>query len=97
MLKVYLMYSGIMGVVTFILFGIDKLLSKKEENHRIPEIVLLGFSSFGGGLGGILGRILLHHKTNFKTKFQFAIGIWAAFLLQTALAVYIFVRERGMV
>ncbi|MDD6095053.1 MAG: DUF1294 domain-containing protein [Clostridia bacterium] len=97
MLRVYLIFSGIMGIVTFLLFGIDKLLSKKEENPRIPEIVLLGFSSFGGGLGGILGRILLHHKNNFKTKFHFAIGVWTAFLLQAALAVYIFVSESGIV
>ena len=96
MLKIYLVVCGIMSVITFLMFGIDKLFSKKESNPRIPESVLLGTTSFGGGLGGILGRSVFRHKTVFKTKFHFSIGVWIAFLLQAALAVYMLLCERGI-
>lgn len=96
MLKVYLTVCGVMSIITFLMFGIDKLLSKKESNPRIPESVLLGTASFGGALGGILGRSAFRHKTVFKTKFHFSIGVWIAFLLQATLAVYMLLCVRGI-
>ncbi len=97
MTRIYLYVTGIMSLLTFLIFGIDKLLSKKESNPRIPEVVLLGFSAFGGALGGILGRYLFRHKTVFRTKFHFSIGVWFSFIVQAAILVYIVLIERGII
>ena len=63
MLKVLLIFFGAMSLITFFLYGIDKLKAKLNA-WRIPEKVLLRFSFFGGGLGGALGMLIFHHKTN---------------------------------
>jgi uncharacterized membrane protein YsdA (DUF1294 family) len=63
--------------------------SKKETNSRVPEIVLLSMIGFGGAFGGLLGMYALRHKTIFKTKFHFIISVWAATLVQAAIAIYI--------
>ena len=91
MLKIYFIYTAIISFITFLLFGIDKALSKKETNPRIPEIVLLSFSSFGGALGGLLARGIFRHKTVFKTKFHFAIGLWVAVALQASIPIYMII------
>lgn len=88
MLKIYLIYTASISIITMLLFGIDKTLSKKETNPRIPEMVLLGFSSFGGAIGGLLARRIFRHKTIFKTKFHFAIGLWFALAVQAAIPIY---------
>lgn len=54
---------GIISVITFFMYGIDKLFAKHDK-WRIPEKILLGFSFFGGALGGTLGMALFKHKTN---------------------------------
>ena len=62
MLKVVLYFFGIMSIITFFLYGIDKLKAKLNA-WRISEKTLLLFSLFGGGLGGSLAMSLFRHKT----------------------------------
>lgn len=89
MLKTYLITIGIISLITFTLFAVDKLRSKKESNSRIPELVLLSMIGFGGAAGGILGMYTLRHKTIFKTKFHFIISVWLALFAQAAIAIYL--------
>ncbi|MFK7001468.1 DUF1294 domain-containing protein [Flavobacterium oreochromis] len=60
-MKFILLYLVSISSVTFILFGIDKLLAIKNK-RRIPEKDLLIFSLIGGALGGLLGMIIFNHK-----------------------------------
>ena len=96
MLKIYLIYTGTVSIISMILFGIDKLKSKNENNSRIPESLLLGFASFGGALGAVLGSRIFHHKTVFKTKFHFHIGMTLSLLLQIGLGILIYLNFGGL-
>ncbi len=69
--KILLLYLGIINLVTFILFGVDKYAAIKEK-WRIPVATLLGFSFVGGAIGGIIAMYLFHHKTQ---KNYFAVGL----------------------
>lgn len=51
-----------LNVITLALYGIDKFLAQ-HDMWRIPEKTLLGFSLLGGGIGGLAGMNLFHHKT----------------------------------
>lgn len=88
-LKSYLIVLGVMSLVSFACFGIDKLRSKKEGKGRIPEIFLLSLSGFGGGLGALAAMYLFRHKTIFKTKYHFILSVWLGAIMQVALAGYI--------
>lgn len=55
------------NILAFLLYGLDKSLAKKKK-YRVSEYSLLVISCFGGGIGGILGMKLFHHKTK-KKKF----------------------------
>lgn len=58
----FLMGFGVISLITFFLYAIDKLKAKLDA-WRIPERVLLGFSLLGGGVGGYLAMLLFRHKT----------------------------------
>lgn len=84
MLLVYI-YSGylvLMSLITLFLFIIDKGKAKKNSGAaRIKEKTLLGCVAMGGAVGGFIGRIIAHHKTN---KIYFSITIYFSLLLQIA-------------
>ena len=54
-------------MIAFIVYGIDKGLSKTEA-RRIPEKTLILLAAFGGAPGAALGMNIFHHKTK-KKKF----------------------------
>ena len=87
MLKVYLIYTAAMSLIALILFATDKLLSKNENNIRLPEELLLTPACFGGSVGALFGIYVVRHKTKFKTKFHFIIGTWISFAVQAAIGV----------
>ena len=72
MIMIYIL--GILSLVTFILFGVDKRRAVKHR-WRISEGTLLIFSLFGG-IGGLLGMICFHHKTR-KWKFRILVPLFA--------------------
>lgn len=73
----------LMNLVTFFVFGLDKLKAKRKVNHdtvrRVPEKTLFLLAAIGGSIGALLGMKVWHHKTLHKT---FRIGIPAILILQ---------------
>lgn len=87
-LKLLLIYITLVSVITFIVFGIDKLKAKKSW-WRIPESTLMVLAVIGGSIGALLGMRVFHHKTLHK---KFTIGIPVILILQIAAAAFIFIR-----
>ena len=73
---IFLAYLGVlvfMSLVAFLLFGKDKKMAQNGGGaNRIKEKILLGCCALGGAIGGSLGRIVFHHKTD-KKYFSFTI------------------------
>ena len=83
-----LAFCIVLSLVTFAAFGTDKILAIKKK-RRISEKTLILLSAFLGGIGGMLGMIVFHHKTRkpgFKLVYLFA-------LLQTALLLWLFFKQ----
>lgn len=87
-LKLLLIYIILVSVITFIVFGIDKLKAKKSW-WRIPESTLMVLAVIGGSIGALLGMHIFHHKTLHK---KFTIGIPVILILQIAVTAFIFIR-----
>ena len=79
--RLLLIWLGSVSLLTFFLFGWDKLLAKRRC-RRVPEAALLGAALFGGALGGLLGMLLFRHKLR-KDLFRVLIPLFL--LLQAAL------------
>ena len=85
-IHIALIFLAAINVVTFSLYGIDKVKAKHSK-WRIPEATLIWLSVFGGSVGAWLGMKAWHHKTQHK-KFKYglplillmqivaAVGIW---------------------
>ncbi len=82
--KIVIIYLVITNVVTFFIYGIDKLKAKKSK-WRIREAALLGLAVLGGSIGAWLGMKVWHHKTLHK-KFWF--GIPAIIIIQLLIICY---------
>ncbi len=63
LLIIYGSYLGLLSLITFITYGIDKLKAK-NGSWRISEKALLFLSIFGGAFGGYAGMCLFRHKTS---------------------------------
>ena len=72
------------NVITFMVYGIDKLKAKKEK-WRIPEATLLLLAIVGGSIGAWCGMKVWHHKTMHK-KFKY--GIPLILIIQIGLCLY---------
>ena len=79
-------YLIIINIVTFIVYGIDKLKAKKAL-WRIREASLLMLAILGGSIGAWLGMKVWHHKTQHK-KFRY--GIPAIIIIQLAVIGYFY-------
>lgn len=77
--EVLLLISNFCG---FCLMGADKARAGREE-WRIPEKMLFLFPLLGGGLGGLMGMVVFHHKVS-KPKFRY--GMPALLLAELGLA-----------
>ena len=84
--KMVIIYLVITNVVTFFMFGINKLKAKKSK-WRIREAALLGLAVLGGSIGAWSGMKVWHHKTLHK-KFRF--GVPAILIVQVALVVWLY-------
>lgn len=85
-LIIYVIYLVVMSLFTFILFLKDKSMAQHNGNEvRVKEKTLLSFVALGGAIGGFIGRLVAHHKTN---KAYFSIMIYFSLLLQVAVLVF---------
>ena len=73
----------LINLVTFLVFGLDKLKAKRKVNkesvRRVPEKTLFLLAAVGGSIGALLGMKVWHHKTLHKS---FRFGIPAILTLQ---------------
>ena len=61
------------NVITFVVYGIDKLKAKKGK-WRVPETTLLLLAIIGGSVGAWCGVKVWHHKT-MHPKFKYGIPL----------------------
>ena len=72
----------IMNIVTFVLVGHDKKCARQGK-WRVPEKTLFLVTACFGGLGGVLGMKVFHHKTQhwyFKVFFPVLLIVQIAVL-----------------
>lgn len=77
-------FLGIMNLITFIIYGADKMLAKMHS-WRVPEILLLLLAALGGSVGAYLAMQIFRHKT---LHLKFKLGVPLIFLVQIAAAIY---------
>ena len=73
MAKVLIYYLMVINIVTFLVYGIDKIKAK-QGSWRISEATLLIFAVIGGSIGVLLGMKIWHHKTMHK-KFKYGLPL----------------------
>jgi uncharacterized membrane protein YsdA (DUF1294 family) len=61
-----LWYLILISIITFIIYGYDKYLSKTAQ-RRISENALLGLALIGGIIGAASGMIIFNHKVSKKS------------------------------
>ena len=76
-----IIYIIIINLFTFFMMWLDKRKAKKGK-WRISENTLLIFVLLGGGIGGIAGMYIFHHKTQ---KMKFVIGFPVILICQILL------------
>ena len=88
--KILMIYLGIINVITFLAFAIDKLHAIKGK-RRIRIITLLGLAFVGGSTGALLGMYTLRHKTKVD---YFTVGVPLIMIMQ-AVVVFFVMNIRG--
>jgi len=82
-----MIYLIIINLITFFVMWLDKRKAKKGR-WRIPENTLLLFVLLGGGIGGIIGMYVFHHKTQ---KAKFVIGFPIILICEILIVIATFV------
>ena len=85
MLNITIYYLGLINIISFMVYGIDKLKAKQGK-WRIPEATLLLLAIIGGSIGAWCGVKVWHHKTLHK-KFRY--GIPLIIVIQIAMIWYL--------
>lgn len=85
MTKYILIYFIAINIITFSVYGIDKLKAKRNK-WRVSEATLLWLAVIGGSFGAWAGMKVWHHKTLHK-KFRF--GVPAIIIAHIAIASYL--------
>lgn len=85
MLNITIYYLGLINIISFMVYGIDKLKAKQGK-WRIPEATLLLLAIIGGSIGAWCGVKAWHHKTLHK-KFRYGIPLIIA--IQIAMIWYL--------
>ena len=75
-IELFIYYIIAINVITFIVYGIDKLKAKKGW-WRIPEATLLLLAAIGGSIGAWCGMMLFRHKTK---HWKFKLGVPMIFI-----------------
>ena len=84
-MKTILLLFVAVNLISFALYGLDKLKAKKGL-WRIRESTLLLVSALGGSLGALLGMEVFRHKTK---HWQFKVLVPVLLALHIALAVWL--------
>ena len=82
--KILMIYLGVINIVTFFFFAIDKYRAVKNKS-RIRIVTLLGMAFAGGSVGALLGIYLLRHKTK---KNYFTVGVPLMMVMQVLVLFY---------
>ena len=82
----FLIYLGIISLVSIIVCCYDKIAAKHATRHRIPEATLLWLSVLGGSVATLITMNLIRHKTKHK---KFMIGIPVIIFFQVAIPVLV--------
>ena len=83
--KILMIYLGIINVITFLAFAIDKLHAIKGK-RRIRIITLLGLAFVGGSAGALLGMYTLRHKTKVD---YFTVGVPLIMIMQVVVVFFV--------
>ena len=82
-MEALLYYLIVINIVTFQVYGIDKVKAKQgsscrasdhRSSGRISEASLLILAVIGGSIGALLGMKIWHHKTMHK-KFKYGLPL----------------------
>ena len=73
MANALLYYLIVINIVTFLVYGMDKLKAK-QGSWRISEATLLILAIIGGSIGALLGMKAWRHKTQHK-KFKYGLPL----------------------
>ena len=84
-MKTILLLLVAVNLVSFTLYGLDKLKAKKGL-WRIKESTLLLIAALGGSVGALLGMEVFRHKTK---HWQFKVLVPVFFILHIALAAWL--------
>jgi len=79
-------YIAIINILTFIIYGLDKLFAIKNLS-RVSENTLLLLSFVGGSIGAYIGMKFFHHKTNKK---KFTILVPLMIIIHVVLFLYLY-------
>lgn len=80
-MKYFIYYLIFINLISFILFGLDKLFAKKKF-RRIKNITLISSSIVGGSVGSLFGMYIFRHKTQ---TWYYVYGIPMIFIIQIIL------------
>lgn len=75
-MKTFIILFIIFNLITFIIFGIDKLLARMNRK-RISEKILISFAIAGGSVGAVFAQKIFRHKTQ---KFRYL--FWVILIVQ---------------
>ena len=81
-MKILLIYLLCVNVITFAVYGIDKLKARKQR-WRVSEKTLILLAVIGGSVGALAAMALFRHKTRHR---KFTLGVPAILILQLAAA-----------
>ena len=92
MANALLYYLIVINIVTFLVYGMDKLKAK-QGSWRISEATLLILAIIGGSIGALLGMKVWRHKTQHK-KFKY--GVPAILIIQIITIGYLSIKLVSM-
>lgn len=79
-------YLIIINILSFVLYGIDKLKAIKKK-ERISEKTLILIGILGGSIGSIIGMNIFRHKTK---KLKFIISLPLILIIHIIVVIYLF-------
>lgn len=88
-MRYFALYLAAVNFITFFAYGADKRRAKIPGARRVPEKTLFALALLLGSAGALLGMRVFHHKTR---HWYFRFGIPAILLMQSAAAVFVYLR-----